>query len=90
MLHVEFTFVFENTMGVGVKDFALFRYSPFLSLSVTTTLIHFCSCSSDPASITVYAYLRLLTTLPSILRPSNSSIALITKQIGEERPHIID
>ena len=61
-----------------VKDFAQLRYSPFLLLPVTSTLIKWCSCSSDSASITrSSAYLRVLTTLPPTLKPSHSSIDLI-------------
>ena len=38
-LQAGLTFAFENTI---VKDFVLFRYSPFSSLSVTTVLINCC------------------------------------------------
>ena len=49
-LQAGLNFAFENTI---VKDFVLFRYSPFSSLSVTTVLINCCSCCSDSAKITV-------------------------------------
>ena len=75
MLHAGISEVFENTMA---KHFVLFKYRPFSSLFVTTTLIKRCNCSSDSAMITVSsAYLSLFTTVPPILKPSVSSSYLI-------------
>ena len=75
MLHVGICEAFENTM---VKDFALFKYRPFSSLFVTTTLIKRCNYFSDSGMITVSsAYLRFFTTVPPILKPSMSSSSLI-------------
>ena len=66
---------FVNTIE---KNLALFRCNHFSSLLATTTLIKHCSCSSDSATITVpYAYLRLLTTVAPILKPSMSPNSLI-------------
>ena len=76
MLHVGICEAFENTM---VKDFALFKYRPFSSLFVTTTLINtlqlFHRFGYDHRIICIpKIYFQLW---PPILKPSLSSSSLI-------------
>ena len=73
--HARVVIDLENTIE---KDLALFRCNPFSSLLATTTLIKRCSCSSGSAKKTVLsAYLRLLTIVPIILKPSMFHNSLI-------------